>query len=384
MTNSPESDLRSVLACFPPDCRPQTGGIVPVAGGFSGAGIWRVQAPRGELCLRRWPQSAAAAKRLTGINHVLQQAADAGCDFLALPIATTDNSPGRGLTFLQLAGHVWGLEPWLAGEAELSPVVSAQHVQAALSALAQFHVVTFDCGKSEMQTSASQPFLPQAQRITERLQTLRLAGDQVPALQAAMGRSGQDSLAIDLLPAGISFLERLPTAIDEAESLLQRAIVVEEPNSQQPCLGDVWREHVLFQRAEGNGVKVSGIVDYGAMAYGDVAWDICRLLASYAEESPLAALSQRGVAEPSQPQKTWQAGLNAYRAIRPLTEADAIRLAGYRAVSAVLSGLNWLRWIFLEQRSFDQPAAVLRRFNACEARLRHFLRRPELIGEIWR
>ena len=43
----------------------------------------------------------------------------------------------------------------------------------------------------------------------------------------------------------------------------------------QPCIRDVWHDHILFL-----GDSVSGIVDYGAMAVDTVAGDIARLLGS--------------------------------------------------------------------------------------------------------
>ena len=73
----------------------------------------------------------------------------------------------------------------------------------------------------------------------------------------------------------------------------------------QPCLCDVWHDHVLF-----DGDRVTGLVDYGAVKIDHPAVDVARLLGSLVEDDA----------------DGWAIGLTAYREVRPFT-ADEAQLA---------------------------------------------------------
>lgn len=89
----------------------------------------------------------------------------------------------------------------------------------------------------------------------------------------------------------------------------------------QPCLGDARAEHFLFIADE-----LTGIVDFDAVQAQHVAGDLARLLGTFAGDSA----------------ELWQAGLRAYRAIRPLP-AEAERLAHVLdQAGTVLSLATWL------------------------------------------
>ncbi len=49
----------------------------------------------------------------------------------------------------------------------------------------------------------------------------------------------------------------------------------------QPCIGDIWHDHILFL-----GDGVSGLVDFGGMRADTVAGDIARLLGSLVADDP--------------------------------------------------------------------------------------------------
>ncbi len=63
----------------------------------------------------------------------------------------------------------------------------------------------------------------------------------------------------------------------------------------QPCIRDVWHDHVLFV-----GDDVSGLVDFGAMQPDSVAADIARLLGSLAGDD----------------RQAWTIGLAAYESVQ--------------------------------------------------------------------
>jgi Ser/Thr protein kinase RdoA (MazF antagonist) len=116
----------------------------------------------------------------------------------------------------------------------------------------------------------------------------------------------------------------------------------------QPCIRDVWHAHVLFV-----GDEVGGIVDFGSMRPDNVATDVARLLGSLAGDNA----------------ENWQRGLAAYQLIRPLSDDEVTLVTAFDRSTVVLGGLQWLEWIYLEGRRFDNRPAVLERVDEFLGRL---------------
>jgi Ser/Thr protein kinase RdoA (MazF antagonist) len=116
----------------------------------------------------------------------------------------------------------------------------------------------------------------------------------------------------------------------------------------QPCLCDLWHDHLLF-----DGDRLTGIVDYGAVKVDHVAVDLARLLGSLVGDDA----------------DRWEEGFRAYRAVRPLSP-DEERLAGVLDRAGTLLGAaNWLRWLFHEGRTFDDLEAVANRLRSLMERI---------------
>ena len=115
----------------------------------------------------------------------------------------------------------------------------------------------------------------------------------------------------------------------------------------QPCLRDVWHDHLLFC-----GDAVTGLIDAHAARTESVATDLARLLGSLVADDRAA----------------WDVGLAAYENIRPLSldERGLVELFDRSAV--LLSGLTWLEWRFVEHRQFAQPQAGLMKCLTQEVR----------------
>jgi Ser/Thr protein kinase RdoA (MazF antagonist) len=110
----------------------------------------------------------------------------------------------------------------------------------------------------------------------------------------------------------------------------------------QPCLCDIWHDHVLFE-----GDAVSGVVDYGGAKIDHVAIDLARLLGSIVEDG----VEERTIA------------LSAYSRLCPL-DKEEIRLVDVLDRTGTLLGLaNWLIWIYKERRPFDDRWAVAARLE---------------------
>ncbi len=81
------------------------------AGGYSGARLWRIDAPAGPLVLRLWPVDGPGRPSLEIIHGWLARGRD--LPFLPAPIPALD-----GRTLVALGGRLWELAPWLPGRAD--------------------------------------------------------------------------------------------------------------------------------------------------------------------------------------------------------------------------------------------------------------------------
>jgi homoserine kinase type II len=95
------------------------------------------------------------------------------------------------------------------------------------------------------------------------------------------------------------------------------------------------------------GDEVTGIIDFGAVDINTPATDIARLLGS------LVADDLEG----------WQTGLAAYSAVRPLSPEESLAVVALDRSGIVLAGCNWIRWIYIERREFDNRQHVIDRFR---------------------
>ena len=81
------------------------------------------------------------------------------------------------------------------------------------------------------------------------------------------------------------------------------------------------------------------------MRVDTVALDLARLLSSVELCSP----------------QVWQRGVDIYSSVRPLspTEVRVMRVGAHATL--VLSGLNWVNWLAVENRTFDNMDLVEQR-----------------------
>ena len=371
------SEAHAVLANYPPDCQPTHIEPLGSAGGMSGAQFWRIVSSRGKFILRRWPTEHPSPERLRFIHAVLRHAATRGCGFLPLPVTT-----GRGQSFVEHAGHLWELAPWLPGTADYDRSPRLQKLRAAMRALALFHNATadfqFDAPIAATQWLAGAPPAP-ARHLT-RLH--ELTPDQINDLS----RSIRDTTWPDLAPLARHFVAALSRAVPHSIAQLEPLAHARLP--LQPCLRDIWHDHVLF-----TGDEVTGLIDFGAIDIDTPATDIARLLGSlsgaieniadpsragerattkrgidagyYARPKGPGYIFDRAGRTPSAPDEaqTWREGLAAYNAVHPLSP-DEIRAAhALNTSGSILAGCNWIRWIYIESRTFENRAQVIERFR---------------------
>ena len=325
-------DIQAIVRKYPADLQLARVDPLGAAGGMSGAQFWRIASARGPLVLRRWPREYPSEERLRFIHDVLFHAVERGLSFLAVPIRTAS-----GESFVFADGHLWELSPWMPGTADYERSPSRLRLSAAMTALAKFHVAAGDI----LATPSSQIVFPPpaiARRIS-RLRDLSIGG--ISKLSKATARE----VWPELDPLAQRFLVTMP-------KLLPRAIARLEPLSNiplpaQPCIRDIWHDHVLF-----TGDEVTGIIDFGAMDIDTRATDVARLLGSLVGDDEAA----------------WRAGMSAYTESRPLSADEQRAAKALDTSSTILAGCNWIQWICCEGRQFEDRARVIERFRQIVAR----------------
>ncbi len=84
-----------------------------------------------------------------------------------------------------------------------------------------------------------------------------------------------------------------------------------------------------------------------------VAGDVARLLGSMAADDPAA----------------WQIGLAAYQIVRPLSADELALVAAFDQSTTLLAAWNWFQWVFVDRRTFVDPAVVTTRVRQIVSRL---------------
>jgi homoserine kinase type II len=303
------------------------------AGGFSGSLLWRIEREAGDLCLRRWPKEHPSEERLTFIHGVLQQFRQSGLNCIPAPIRNKD-----GRTFLSHAGHFWELAPWMPGKANFCDDPSRSRLANVMEAVARLHRSAEFL--AERSTARSYYVSPTFQSRRDQLQ--RLLAGEADQIATAVERSSDLSLQDRGRRLLAPFRRRAPGVGANLASTASLKVPL------FPVIRDLWHDHVLF-----TGDQVTGIVDFGAMRVDSAACDLSRLLGSLVGDD----------------REAWEFARNVYNSVRPLS-ADEWQLAqALDEANVILAGLNWLDWICVQGRTFENYDAVYARLDEMLVRL---------------
>ena len=270
-------DLQSVVSAYATPLRPRELEDLAGAGGFSGARFWRWQTRMGTLCLRRWPAEHPTPARLETIHAVLQHVSRAGVETIPVPLLSRDGS-----SYVQQSGFLWELAPWMPGQADYWRAPSRIRLAAALEALGQFHRAAASCADN-CDSPEVAPGLQQRRKLLDDL--LRGGLHQIRSVIDAQPET-------NMTPTAKRILALFPRVANQIDSQLEAADQLAV--STQPCIRDIWHDHVLF-----TGDRVTGLIDFGAMKNDSVAADLSRLLGSLAGDDVGG----------------WECGLAAYQRI---------------------------------------------------------------------
>ncbi|NLX94647.1 MAG: phosphotransferase [Rhodopirellula sp.] len=326
-------DLSAILAEYPTEYRPYRVEDLGCAGGFSGARFWRLHTAAGRLCLRQWPAEHPALDQLQFIQAALWHVTLEGFDRVPLPRETRGQAG-----FVRHGGRFWEVSPWLPGKADFRENPSVERLRAAMTVLAEFHRAAESFPIPDPQPAVS----PGIRRRLEQLQGW-VAGDL-----AALMQSVHHALWPELEPRVGRILQLAPRTTGDVLCLLSRASRVIVP--LQVAIGDIWHDHVLYV-----GDRVSGLVDFGSMRIDSVATDIARLLGSVAGDNAFLR----------------REGLDAYQATRPLSVVEQTLIDAFDRSTVLMSGLNWIDWIYRQRRVFESKQAVPGRLDDIVRRLEY-------------
>jgi Ser/Thr protein kinase RdoA (MazF antagonist) len=305
------------------------------AGGFSGACLWKITTQPGLLCVRKWPKSHPSENALRHIHGLLQHATQQGMTELPAPLLD-----GGGNSIVRHRARLYELTPWMPGQANYHASPSDQRLSAAMTTLARFHTAVATYPRDGGQVGAScSPGLIQRHDKLQRL----LHGELDRLATTVAGYHDPE-----ITQRGRRLLEFFRRSGGKVLQLLDHTAPLKV--ALQPCIRDIWHDHVLF-----TGNEVTGLIDFGAMRHDNVACDLARLIGSLVGDR----------------EAEWFAALQAYAAQRPLTTDENLLIRAFDQSGVLMSGLSWLQWICVEGRQFDDQQQVLRRLDDNLRRIEH-------------
>ncbi len=335
--------LREVMSHYGAQYQPRQAARVENAG-FSGARIWRLTSPAGDFALRQWPRGSLEAERLLGLHRLLRHVHAQGITNVAVPVTSLQDS-----TLVDCRDRLWQLEPWLPGRADYVLAPSPARLSVAMSALAEWHqaAATFVPTAEERRWFAVQPSAP-SPGLAERLKRLQSWN---PARLQQAERACAALSRVDLRETARSILSGFRTAAPVIEAELR--IVAGQRFRLQPCLRDIWHDHVLF-----SGETVTGLIDASACRAETVAGDLARLLGSLVGDD----------------RNAWNTALDAYQASCPLSAEELVAVKVFDRSGVVLSGMTWI-----ERLNEDLPETI--NLHRVAARMADILHRLQRLGK---
>lgn len=309
-----DSHIAQLLSHYPA-CHRSTWSACQVSGGFSAAIVVRITTQFAEFALRGWPTGSTNESRIIGLHRLLRCVHDQEIRQVAVPIATN-----QGRTLISAFGRWWQLEPWMPGVADFANKPTNEKLRAAMQCLARWHraAATFsprgdECTWFESSRSGNSPAVMQRLAMLQRLQH----GD-ARRLAVRLGTQ-QDS---PLRSQALRVVELFQHLAARTESELERARALSAP--LQPCLRDVWHDHVLYSNDE-----VTGLIDPSACRTESVAADLARLLGSLLDEH----------------QRQWALALDEYATVRVLSNNELALVPVLYCSGVLLSAMTWVERI---------------------------------------
>jgi len=328
-------------------------------GGYSGGRIWKLTSksdPNQSYCLKQWPpadakQSKRQQNQISLINQFLNHVTDSQNPLCILP---TPIQSKTGLPWVDKGGRITELQLWIPGRPTFWEDPTDEKLINACRMLARIHQAAESYAPRREHTTNLPPFrkvqnaaindvplIGTPPGIDRRIEFIdELNGD----LRNRIGQIANRPNRLGLIPKNLlQNFDRLNANLrSELSTLSQLKFKL------QFCIRDLWHDHLFFR-----GEKVSGIVDFGALAIDSVAADLSRMLGSLIGNET----------------SKWQMGLQEYSSIRELSDAERQLISVYDRSTTMLAGMNWLKWILLENRTFESLEPIKERIQRLLNRL---------------
>ncbi len=320
----PETTILSqLLQPWGDSCRPEGPPELPPRPGFSQASVVRIQTARGPLALRGWPSPGLPRRRILGLHRLLQHVADRVP--VAVPLPTQDGS-----SLVEHNRQLWQLEPWMPGVADFCDDPAPARLDEAMATLGRFHrsAREFVPGRLETEWFASSLSMP-SPAVEERLKQLADWERRWERLVQQAHRSVAQSTepqtpSQQLESAGWSnSIDQIDHLFRQGRDLVagQLELLQQTHYRCQPCLRDVWHDHLLW-----TGPRVTGLIDPGSTRIDNVAIDLARLLGSLVEDDT----------------EGWDRGLAAYKREAGLSLEETGLVTVLDQSGVLLSGAVWV------------------------------------------
>lgn len=300
------------------------------AGGFSGTRLWKVASQHNVYALRRWPTVHPDKERLAFIHAVQDHFV---CSSIK-PVPQLLRSK-HGETILWHNGALWEISTWVPGTPTFHRNPNARKLKSAMELLADLHLAAI-----ELHSWARVGTCP---AIRQRVEML----DEYDAPKLLQLRSRIDDSYPQLTELSLRIIESAIRLRPACQQQLQS--VVNRSTTLFPCIKDVWHDHLLFTDD-----MVTGIVDFGAMQIDSPAGDIARLLGSLVADD----------------MSSWHYAIDVYRSQRPLTEVESLMVSALDWANVVYSGINWIRWLYVDRRTFPDIDQIALRLDSIFTRQR--------------
>jgi len=317
-------EAMKVVTAYPPAVATARWTPLRSAGGFSGARLWRGVAADGrEFALKAHPRTEVAGRLENVVHRWMTTARHAGLDFVP---AVQQTRTGR--TVVEHAGRSWDITSWMPGRADFHADPNDARLFAAVTALAQIQ-------SSWASESATAP----CPAILRRWQAL-LEWDEL----LGSGWRPRIEPADPVQPAAEAAWAKVPRAVRAIRPAISHWL--REVVPIQPCVCDIWHDHILFE-----GDRVTGVIDFAAAKMDHVAVDLARLLGSLI---------------PDDHERT-TAAFALYESIRPLRNRELVGILDRTGTVAAV--MNWLRWLFHDGREYADRGTVAKRLVGLAQRL---------------
>ncbi len=299
--------------------------------GFSGARVFRVEIEQSAFSVRQWPIGTPFA-RLQAIHGLLRHLGGHADIPIPVPIPSAD-----GGSIVAIEGQLWQVEPWLPGEADFDQQPTEAKLVSAMTGLAQWHRLAVRYEPPHRDTDWLLPcHEDRSPTVTARLRGLIQWRAELNDTERRLMLDPDDQfrhLGQQLTIHFRRLAESIGLELQQVESLSVR---------QQPCIRDLWHDHLLFCDDQ-----LTGIVDFGAVRTDSVACDLSRLLGSLFGTDATA----------------WKRALDTYEQTRPLTPAEHQLLRPLNRSGILLSGLTWLQRRTENRISTEQLPRVIARLE---------------------